>query len=73
VANKDFQIAIDRLLAAHEIPAWHYARRGKHMSVVFDHGGRRHTVIFPGTPGDRRRGPLNLISYLRRELRRAAP
>jgi hypothetical protein len=63
----DFEARIERLMSTNNIPAWRYARRGKHRAVVVRHNGRDQTFIFPLSGSDRR-GPRNLAAFMRRRL-----
>jgi len=48
---------------------WRREVRGKHYALVLTFGGVSRFVIYPTSPGDTVRGPLNHLSNVRQELR----
>lgn len=48
---------------------WRREVRSKHYALVLEHGGLTRIHIYPSTPGDTVRGPLNQIRDLRAQLK----
>jgi hypothetical protein len=66
----EYESRIRRFLARHSITAYRIEPRRKHQAVVVAHAGRKIVVMIPATPSDRR-GALNAVADLRRQLRLA--
>jgi len=64
---REYTDRLERELARHNITTYRFAKRRKHNSVIIEHLGRSHTVVFSSTGSDVF-GPARAVSDLRHTL-----
>lgn len=68
-AQKDYKLAIERVLEEFGVNGYHYESGGKHMRCYYTlPDGRKRHITFPTTGSDHR-GAMNTARDARRELR----
>lgn len=65
-----YEDAIRREVGAWPGAAVDFSMRSRHAQAVLTYGNGSRFVVLPGTPGDSRRGALNSLADVRRELTR---